>query len=238
MNRRFENQVALVTGGTGGLGKSVALQLLAEGARVFVTYVVPDEFAALTAAAPANSTLFGQHIDVTDETAVHGFVSEIINKHGHLDVLVNTIGGYAGGIKLWDLDGKTLDKMLALNLRAGFVLAKTVVPVMLKQKSGALVNVAAKAAYDHAAGAAAYAASKAAALALMDSLAEDVRGSGVRVNSILPSIIDTEANRKAMPGADFAKWPQPEDIAKVILFLCSDEARVVHGAAIPVYGAL
>ena len=80
------------------------------------------------------------------------------------------------------------------------------------------------------------AASKAAALALMDSLAAEVRGTGVRVNSILPSVIDTEANRKAMPDADFAKWPKPEEIARVILFLCSDEGRVIHGAALPVYG--
>src|SRR5205807_2697054 len=110
------------------------------------------------------------------------------------------------------------------------------VKVMLKQGKGAIVNIAAKAALDNGAGASAYAASKAAALALMDSLAADLKGSGVRVNSILPSIIDTEANRKAMPDADFAKWPKPEDIARIILFLCSDEARVIHGAAIPVYG--
>jgi NAD(P)-dependent dehydrogenase (short-subunit alcohol dehydrogenase family) len=79
-------------------------------------------------------------------------------------------------------------------------------------------------------------ASKAAVVAMMDSLAADIKGTGVRVNSILPSIIDTEANRKAMPKADFAKWPKPEDIVRVILFLCSDDARVIHGAAIPVYG--
>jgi len=96
--------------------------------------------------------------------------------------------------------------------------------------------VAAKAAFDHAAGASAYAASKAAAVAMMDSLAADTRGTGVRVNSVLPSIIDTEANRKAMPNADFGTWPKPEEIAQVILFLCSDEAKVIHGAAVPVYG--
>jgi len=106
----------------------------------------------------------------------------------------------------------------------------------LKQGRGTIVNVAAKAAFDHAAGAAAYAASKAAALAMIDSLAADLKGSGVRVNSILPSIIDTAANRKAMPNANFAKWPKPEEIARVILFLCSDEAKVVQGAAVPVYG--
>jgi NAD(P)-dependent dehydrogenase (short-subunit alcohol dehydrogenase family) len=146
------------------------------------------------------------------------------------------VGGYAGGIKLWELETKTFEQMLALNLRSGYALARAAIVPMLRQKQGAIVNVAAKAAFDHGAGAAAYAASKAAAVAMMDSLAADVKGSGVRVNSILPSIIDTEANRKAMPGADFAQWPKPEDIAKVILFLCSEDAKVVHGAAIPVYG--
>jgi NAD(P)-dependent dehydrogenase (short-subunit alcohol dehydrogenase family) len=123
-----------------------------------------------------------------------------------------------------------------LNLRSGYVLTHAAVPAMLKQGFGAIINVASKAAVDHAAGAAAYAASKAGAVAMMDSLAAEVKGTGVRVNSILPSIIDTEINRKAIPKADFAKWPKPEDIARVILFLCSDEAKVIHGAAVPVYG--
>ncbi len=175
-------------------------------------------------------------MDVTNESAVKNLVGDIVRKHGRLDALVNTVGGYAGGLKLWEMEASVFDKMLALNLRTGFVLSRAAVPVMLKQGSGAIVNVAAKAAFDHAAGAAAYAASKAAAVAMMDSLAADLKGSGVRVNSVLPSIIDTEANRKAMPDANFAKWPKPEDIARVIRFLCSDDAKVVHGAALPVYG--
>ena len=150
-----------------------------------------------------------------------------------VDAIVNTVGGYAGGVKLWELDTAVFDRMLSMNLRSGYALSRAVVPAMLKQKHGAIVNVAAKAAYDHAAGASAYAASKAAALAMIDCLAADLTGTGVRANSILPSIIDTEANRKAMPGADYATWPKPEDIARVILFLCSDDARVVHGAANP-----
>jgi NAD(P)-dependent dehydrogenase (short-subunit alcohol dehydrogenase family) len=121
-------------------------------------------------------------------------------------------------------------------LRSGYVLARAVVPPMLKQKNGVIVNVASKAAFDHAGGAAAYVASKAAALAMMDSLAADLKGTEVRVNSILPSIIDTEANRRAIPNADFAQWPKPEAIARVVLFLCSDDAKLVHGAALPVYG--
>jgi len=146
------------------------------------------------------------------------------------------VGGYAGGIRLWELDTRTFDAMELLNLRAGFVLARAAMPAMLKQGEGSLVNVAARAAVDHGAGAAAYAATKAAAVALMDSLAADARGTGVRVNSVLPSIIDTKANRAAMPDADFATWPKPEEIAQVILFLSSDAARAIHGAAVPVYG--
>jgi len=237
MNISFPDKVALVAGGTGGLGRAVSLAFLAEGARVVVTYRNQDEFASLQSVAGTDaSRLEGHRVDVTDEAAVTQLVAEILSKHGRLDAMVNTVGGYAGGIKLWELETKTFDQMLSLNLRAGYALARAAVIPMLKQKHGAIVNVAAKAAFDHGAGASAYAASKAAALAMIDSLAADVKGTGVRVNSILPSIIDTEPNRKAMPGADFAAWPKPEDIARVILFLCSDDARVIHGAAIPVYG--
>ena len=139
-------------------------------------------------------------------------------------------------LKLWELETKVFDAMLSLNLRSGYALARAVLPAMLKQKNGSIVNVAAKAAFDHGAGASAYAASKAAAVAMMDSLAADTKGTGVRVNSVLPSIIDTAANRQAMPNADFASWPKPEEIARVILFLCSDHAAVIQGAAVPVYG--
>jgi NAD(P)-dependent dehydrogenase (short-subunit alcohol dehydrogenase family) len=178
----------------------------------------------------------GVSVDVTDAQAVEKFIAETVARHGRLDVLVNTVGGYAGGTNLWEVDPRTYDKMLQLNLKAGFVLARAVVPQMIRQNRGWIVNIASKAAFDHAAGGALYAASKAAALALMDSLAADVKPHDINVNSIVPSIIDTAANRKAMPGADFAKWPKPEEIARVILFLCSEEARVIHGAAIPVYG--
>ncbi len=126
--------------------------------------------------------------------------------------------------------------MLALNLKSGFVLARAVLPVMIRQDRGWIVNVASKAGYGHSAGAAMYAASKAGALALFDSLAEEVKPYRINVNSVVPSIIDTQANRQAMPKANFSKWPKPEEIARVILFLCSEQACVVHGAAIPVYG--
>ena len=237
MSAKFSDQVVLVAGGTGGLGRAVSLAFLQQGARVAVTYRKPDEFDALRQAAGANAArLVGHATDVTEEAATGQLVARILAEHGPLDALVNTVGGYAGGVNLWEQETKILDRMLALNLRSGYALSRAVVPVMLSRKRGAIVNIAAKAALDHPAGAAAYAASKAAALAMLDCLAAELKGTGVRVNTILPSIIDTQANRLAMPKADFSLWPKAQDIARVILFLCSDDAKVIHGAAIPVYG--
>ena len=237
MNINFSGKVALVAGGTGGLGRAVSLAFLEEDAKVVVTYRKEAEFAALKNAAGKNAgSLEGHVVDVTDEQGAAEFASGVGSRHGRLDAVVNAIGGYAGSTKLWELETKVFDTILSLNLRSGYSLARAVLPAMLKQGHGSLVNVAAKAALDHAAGATAYAASKAAAVALMDSLAADTKGTGVRVNSILPSIIDTAANREGMPKADFASWPKPEHIARVILFLSSDLANTIHGAAIPVYG--
>lgn len=237
MSENLKDQRVLVAGGTGGLGRAVSLAFLSQQAKVFVTYRSDAEFADLKNDAGASAGLLeGYKADVTSEAAVQALVERLVSDHGGIDALVNTVGGYAAGWPLWETAPGVLEKMLTLNLRAGYELARAVVPVMLAQKSGAIVNVAARAAVDHAAGAFAYAASKAAAVAMMDSLAADLKGTGVRVNSVLPSIIDTEANRKAMPQADFAKWPKPEEIASVILFLCSSEGRVVDGAAVPVYG--
>ena len=234
MADRFKGKTVLVAGGTGGLGRAVSLAFLAEGARVAVTYRSQQEFAALKApAAGSAKSLSGYAADVTKE----GETALLVRSLGAVDVLVNTVGAYAGGSALWRTGLDVFEKMMSLNVRSGFVLARSVVPGMLERGSGAIVNVSSRAAVDHAAGASAYAASKAAAVAMMDSLAADLHGTGVRANTVLPSIIDTEANRKAMPGADFSKWPRPEEIAAVILFLSSDEAKLIHGASVPVYGS-
>jgi NAD(P)-dependent dehydrogenase (short-subunit alcohol dehydrogenase family) len=233
MAARFSGQVALIAGGTGGLGRAVSLAFLNEGAKVVVTYRDEKELAELTRAAEGSS-FKGERVDVTDVSAVDKFVRGVVAEHGRIDVLVNAVGAYAGGTKFWESDPNTFDLMLALNVRSGYVLSRGVVPVMLKQERGAIVNIASKAALDHAGGAAAYVASKAAAVAMMDSLAADLIGTPLRVNSVLPSIIDTPANRKAMPKADFSQWPKPEEIARVVLFLCSEDAKLVRGAAVAV----
>lgn len=235
MSGRFSGQVALIAGGTGGLGRGVSIAFLEEGAAVAVTYRRQQEFEALRSEAGSLAArLEGHSVDVTDDGAVHQFVAALLARHARLDALVNAVGGYAAGQKLWETEPKVFQQMLSLNFFSGYLLARSVVPVMLKQGRGAIVNVASMAAIDHAGSAAAYVASKAAAVAMIDSLAADLKGTGVRANSILPSIIDTEENRKAMPAADFAKWPKPAEIARVILFLCSDDAKLIQGAAIPV----
>ena len=239
MAQEFKGKSVLVAGGTGGLGRAVSVAFLEQLANVSVTYRDPEEFAALRKTAGTHaSALEGHQVDLTNQSAVTQLVQTVFSKRGSLDILVNSVGAYAGGTPLWELDPKVFDQMLSLNLRAGLLLCRAVVPVMLKQGAGAIVNVASQAAVNHAAGASAYAASKAAAVAMIDCLAEDLKGTGVRANSILPSIIDTEANRRAIPNADFAKWPKPEEIARVILFLCSQDAKLIHGASVPVYGNL
>lgn len=235
MSVGFTGRTALVAGGTGGLGRAVSLAFLEAGARVAVTYRDRGELVALKAAAgAAHARLEGHEVDVTDEAAVKALVEGIFGRQGRLDVLVNAVGGFAGGKALWEEDAALLERMLLLNLRPGWALARAAVPAMRAQGHGAIVNVAARAALAPPAGLAAYAASKAAAVALLASLAADLEGTGVRANTVLPTIIDTDANRRAMPDADFSKWPKPEEIARVVLFLASDEARVVHGAAIAV----
>ena len=238
LSATFQGKTILVAGGTGGLGRSVSLAFLEAGAIVAATYRNEEELAALTrAAGDSRSRLSGHAVDVTDEAAAQGLAATLVARHGRIDALVNAVGGYTGGAKLWEADAGAFDAMLTRNLRAGVALCRAIVPEMLRKRGGAIVNVASRSAVAPGPREAAYAASKAAAVAMIASLAEDLKGTGIRANSVLPSIIDTEANRRAMPNADFSKWPKPEDIARVILFLCSDDARLVHGAAIPVYGA-
>lgn len=234
----FHDKVALVAGGTGALGREIAMAFLEAGASVAVTYRSEQEFAAMAAAAERVGATppEGVSVDVTDSAAVEKAVAKIVAEKGQLDIVVNAVGGYAGGKNLWETEPRTYEQMLALNLKSGYAIARAVVPVMIRQNRGWIVNIASKAAVDHGAGASLYAASKAGAVALMDSLAAEVKTYNINVNSVLPSIIDTAANRQAMPKADFSKWPKPEQIARVVLFLCSEESRLIHGAAIPVYG--
>ncbi len=250
----FTDKVALVAGGTGALGREICISFMAAGARVVTTYRDRTEFDSLTSYARSVSNLqagalTGIEVDTTSTEAVSSMVKNIHaaqqkqqggapEKHadGEIDMLINAVGAYAGGKNVWEEDAATYDRMTTLNLKTGFVLARAVLPGMIRRNRGWIVNVASRAGYGHSGGAALYAASKAGALAFFDSLAEEVKPYAINVNSVVPSIFDTPANRRAMPSADYALWPKPGEIAGVVRFLCSPEARVIHGAAIPVYG--
>jgi NAD(P)-dependent dehydrogenase (short-subunit alcohol dehydrogenase family) len=229
-----ENRTVIVAGGTGALGGAVTRAFLATGARVVVTYRRKSEFDEM--AKVAGPELSGVELDATSEPAAQQFANDVAARSGAIDALIVTIGGYTGGKNVWETDAATFKQMMDLNLRAAWGMARAVAPVMIRQNRGTMINVASRAGYGRSAGAALYAASKAGALALWDSLAEEMKPYNVNVNSIVPSIMDTPANRREMSKADFSQWPKTEDIAKVILFLCSEDARVIHGAAIPVYG--
>src|SRR5215831_14133874 len=229
---RFQGQVVLVSGGTGALGSAVTRAFLQEGATVAVTYRTPREYDDLQSSVTSDrARLRGHQIDVTNEPDMLRLTVSIEAEFQRLDALVNNAGGYAGGPKLWENEGTVLERMLDLNLRSAFVSSRSVLAILLRQGRGCIVNVAAKAAVDQPGGAGAYVASKAAALAMMHSLAMDLKSTAIRVNTVLPNIIDTATNRRDMPRANFATWTKPEEIARIILFLCTDDARAINGAA-------
>ena len=171
--------------------------------------------------------------DVTDEADSRRIVTDVIQKAGRLDVLINLVGGFAEG-RVQDTDATVWQRMLTMNLTSGFLLSRAVLPAMTQQRAGRILHIAAKAAIEPFPGAAAYIVAKSGLVALIRTLALELTGSGVTVNGVLPSTIDTPSNRKSMPDADPSKWVKPESIANLLLFLASDEASQINGALIPV----
>ena len=232
-------RVALVTGVFGGLGPAAVLALLEGGAQALgVTgHDQPDELAALRAqAGPAAERLRVTAADARDEAAVKTVVSDLARDAGRLDILVNIIGGYDAGQPVSNLSAKTFDRMLELNLKTAFLFSKHAAQAMAAHQFGRIINISSRAAVSGRKNAAAYAIAKAGVLTLTQAQSEEVIEQGITVNALLPGIIDTPANRAVMPKADHSRWPAPEEIARVIAFLASDDAGLINGATIPVYG--
>lgn len=233
----MKNKVVVVTGASGALGGAVVRAFLTEEAQVVGTY--RDEKRARhveESVAQLKARLELKQVDLTSQRAVETLFEEVRERHGSVDVLVNCAGGYRGSQKVHETSPIEMDLMFAMNLKTSFLCARTVLPLMLGRGRGRIVNVIAKPALEGQAGAGSYGASKAALLNLSQALAAETRSKGVTVNCVVPSVIDTIANRKAMPDAPHDQWAGAEDIARVILFLASDAAGVVSGAAIPVFG--
>jgi len=217
----------LVAGGTGHLGTAVVRELLAGGYGVTATWVVEREAERL-AAEPVELV----HADLFDPDQV----TKAVESTEGLEAVVNLVGGYAEGPRVHETDPDEFDRLIRLNVKPGFLLARAAMPILIERGGGAFVGVSARAALRPFPGAAGYITGKAAVLALIGALDAEYKHDGIRCNTILPSVIDTPANRSAQPDADYSKWVQPAEIAKVVRFLVSDESGPTSGAAVPVYG--
>lgn len=230
-------RTALITGGTGGLGRALAPLLIADGFQLGITYLIPAEAEALEAELqPDPDQVFLRRVDSSDAEAVTAFVSDAAERFGSIDALVALVGGWAGGKDVEDTDDLRLERMLDLNLRSTFYSVRAVLPYLRETGKGRIVTVGSRAAVDNPSGQAAFNIAKAGVVALTKSVANELRGTEITANALLPSVIDTPATREAMPYADYVDWPTPAEIAGVIAFMLSDEAAVMNGATVPVYG--
>ncbi|MFV9505591.1 MAG: SDR family NAD(P)-dependent oxidoreductase [Oscillochloridaceae bacterium umkhey_bin13] len=234
----FDGKVAVVTGGTGGLGGALVGALLAAGATVIVPHRHPNDLDQLRVrlGLPNDAPLFGATVDLVDPDAVTAFYDQVVATHGGLDIVVNAAGGFAGGQPVHETAWALWDDQLTLNLKTAVLSCAAATPHLIARGGGAIINVASRTATQPAAKYAAYATAKRAVLQLTETLAAELRDHAITVNAILPSVIDTPANRAAMPQADHRRWVTPEAIAQVVLFLVGPEARIISGAQIPVYG--
>ncbi|MCC7360021.1 MAG: SDR family NAD(P)-dependent oxidoreductase [Anaerolineales bacterium] len=229
--------VVLITGATGEFGPYVARAFAAAGARLAPTARALDQAEKLLADLGLSAARgLPAVVDVTQAASVKSWVEAVHARWGRVDVLVNIAGGYKPGKPVAELEEADLDFMFNLNARSAFLTCRAVVPLMAAQGGGKIINVGAKAALAAGRKQTAYAISKAAVLRLTEALSAEVREQHINVNAVIPSIIDTPANRANTPNGDYAKWVAPGDLAAVVVFLASEAARAIHGAAIPVYG--
>jgi NAD(P)-dependent dehydrogenase (short-subunit alcohol dehydrogenase family) len=226
-------RTAIVTGGTGGLGSAVTRAFLDDGWRVIVPWVAERELERVERV-PGLELL---QADLFDEASVAAVAALAAQEPGSpLGAVVNLVGGYAEGGRVHETPIADFEAQLRINLRPTYLVSAAALPHLIAAGGGSIVCVSTRAAVRPFPGAAGYIASKAAVLAFVDALAVEYRNDDVRANAVLPSIIDTPANRAANPDAKVERWVQPEEIAAVIRFLCSDDARPTSGAHIPVYG--
>jgi len=228
-------RVALVTGGSGALGQAIVHRLLREGDTVCVPYIVDAERARLEASldAATRPRVMLEHCDVTDDAAMERLANTVVVRHRRIDVLVTGVGGFAGGA-LVETDRVTWDRMLAMNLTSAFTAARAVVPHMLSAGSGRVVMIASRAVVPPAGGFIGYTVAKAGVIALMQALAQEVKGHGVTVNAVAPSTMDTPANRSAMPDVDPKGWVPVTAVADAVAALATEGAGHVTGTLVQI----
>ena len=229
--------VILVTGAAGNLGAAICQRFAADGARLVAVDLAADSVAARLAHLNLGADrLLALGVNILDEAATQAMAEQAIAQFGRIDVLANIAGGFTMGTPVHETPLATWRHMLDLNATSIVIMAHAVVPIMLKQGQGRIVNVSARAALKGEAAMAAYCVGKSAVMRLTEAMAAELRDGGITVNCIMPGTIDTPQNRTAMPKADFSTWVSPESLADTVAFLASAQARDISGAAIPVYG--
>jgi NAD(P)-dependent dehydrogenase (short-subunit alcohol dehydrogenase family) len=226
----MKGKVVLVTGANGGLGTSVTQAFLDAGANVIGTSrkIRQSEF--------SRSDFTAVSADISSPQGANLLVDQVVKKFGRLDVLAHTVGGFAGGQSVVDTDDKTFQQMLDVNLNATFYLLRAAIPTLRKSGSGRIIAIGSRAALEPGAAVGAYGASKAAMVSLIRTVAAENHDTGTTANVILPGTMDTPANRKAMPNADFSQWVKPATVASLMVWLAGTAGKDVNGAVIPVYG--
>ena len=236
-SHQLAGKVVIVTGSVGNLGLATARVLQKIGAK---TVLVDRSNERLQENYPdlINSPdhFLAGGVDLANPDSLAKTVQATLARFGRIDSLVNTVGAWRGGKPAHETDLGDWDFLFGLNVRTTLLCCRAVIPQMLRQGHGRIVNVASRDGLQGSAGYSAYSASKSAVLRLTESMAAELKTSNINVNCIMPATIDTPQNRKAIPNGDFSKWVAPEAIAEVILFLISDAARAINGAAVPVYG--
>lgn len=232
----FSNQVALVTGAAGALGRVVAQSFLNAGAKLVLVDISDDKLREVHADLLDRDDVAFVATNLIDEDSITEMAARAKAVFGRVDVLANIAGGFRMGPKVADTHMADWDLMMDMNARSMFLASRAVLPMMVSQEFGKIVSVSARVAAAGKGQMAPYCASKAAVVTMTESMAAEYRKDGININCILPGTIDTPANRADMPNADFSTWVPPQQLADVIMFLASDAAVGVHGAAVPVYG--
>jgi NAD(P)-dependent dehydrogenase (short-subunit alcohol dehydrogenase family) len=232
----LKDKVALITGAAGNLGAAVTGYFDQAGAKLILLDRSQDAFdRAFGQETP--STWLISLTDITQQASIDEMIGHAIAKFGQIDILVNIAGGYAGGKNILETDEATWEQQMNLNAKSVFLMSRAVAKVMVEKKTGGrIISVGAKPGLQGTSNHTAYSASKSAVLRLTESLAAELRQHHINANAVLPSTIDTPANRTANPKADFSQWVKPESLAEVIGFLAAEASRDVNGALIPVYG--
>jgi NAD(P)-dependent dehydrogenase (short-subunit alcohol dehydrogenase family) len=231
------DHVVLLTGAAGALGSAVAVAFAERGARLALVDLHLERAQATAAGLGLGpERVLASAADLTKGAEARAWVAAVQAAYGRADVLVNIAGGFKAGTPVHELGDTDFEFMLDINLRTTFNACRAVVPLMLSQGGGKIVNVGARGGLTGGKNSSAYGIAKAGVHRLTESLSAELRDANINVNAVLPSILDTAPNRAAMPQADPAKWVAPADLAQVIVFLASDQARAIHGALIPVNG--